>query len=345
MSDKIKLLVLDDSLLFREVMAQGFKNDDLIEIVGVANDPFEATEKILSLEPDVITCDIEMPRMDGIKFVRHLMSQNPLPVIVLSSLATGAFESTDAGALDFVKKPDNLSGDLSKFFSDLRENIIAASQAKFAFRRRENTGIYIECEGVKGIVDPNKIIAIGASTGGTDAINSMLTKFSSNMPGIVVVQHMPAGFTQLYAQRLDEVSNLSVKEAEDGDEVIPGRVLIAPGDFQMTIVKKAIGYAVRCDKTPKVNGHRPSVDILFKSVADVAGQDAIGVILTGMGVDGAEGLKKIRDFGGYTLGQDERSSVVYGMPMAAYMMGAVMLQLPLYRLSDEILRKLNSMLY
>jgi two-component system chemotaxis response regulator CheB len=342
MSDKIKLMVLDDSLLFREVMVQGFHNDDLIEIVGFANDPFEATEKIPALEPDVLTCDIEMPRMDGINFVRRLMSQYPLPVIVVSSLAVGVFEAMDAGALDFISKPENLSADHAKFFAELRGKIIAASQAKFAFRRRENIGIHIEAEGVRGVVDPANVVAIGASTGGTDAINSVLTKFSSNMPGIVVVQHMPAGFTKLYAQRLDEMSNLSVKEAEDGDEVLPGRVLIAPGDFHMRLEKRAAGYAVRCEKTPKVNGHRPSVDVLFRSVAEAAGTQAIGVILTGMGADGAEGLKKMRDFGAYTIGQDERSSVVYGMPMAAYVSGAVMMQLPLYRIPDEILRKLNA---
>ncbi|GHU68018.1 chemotaxis response regulator protein-glutamate methylesterase of group 2 operon [Clostridia bacterium] len=342
MPKKIKLMVLDDSLLFREVMVQGFHNDALIEIVGFASDPFEATEKIPALEPDVLTCDIEMPRMDGIKFVRRLMSQYPLPVIVVSSLAIGVFEALDAGALDFIRKPENLNEGHAKFFADLRGKIIAASQAKFAFRRRENIGIHIEPEGVRGAVNSRNIIAIGASTGGTDAINSVLTKFSSHMPGIVIAQHMPAEFTKLYAQRLDEMSNLSVKEAEDGDEVLPGRVLIAPGDFHMCLEKRAAGYAVRCENTPKVNGHRPSVDVLFRSVAETAGNDAIGVILTGMGADGAEGLKKIREFGGYTIGQDERSSVVYGMPMAAYMLGAVMVQLPLYRVPDEILRKLNT---
>jgi two-component system chemotaxis response regulator CheB len=342
MPDKIKLMVLDDSLLFREVMVQGFQNDDHIEIVGFASDPFEATDKIPVLEPDVLTCDIEMPRMDGIKFVRSLMAQYPLPVIVVSSLATGVFEAMDAGALDFISKPKNLNEDQAKFFADLRGKIIAASQAKFAFRHRENIGIHIESEGMRGVADPKSIVAIGASTGGTDAINSILTKFSANMPGIVVVQHMPAGFTKLYAERMDEMCNLSVKEAEDGDEVLPGRVLIAPGDFQMRLEKRAGSYVVRCEKAQKVNGHRPSVDVLFRSVAETAGRDAIGVILTGMGADGAEGLKRIRDFGGYTIGQDERSSVVYGMPMAAYVIGAVMVQLPLYRIPDEILRKLNS---
>ncbi|MDR0874714.1 MAG: chemotaxis response regulator protein-glutamate methylesterase [Clostridiales Family XIII bacterium] len=342
MSDKIKLMVLDDSLLFREVMIQGFQNDDRIEIVGFASDPFDATEKIPLLEPDVLTCDIEMPRMDGIKFIRCLMSQYPLPVIVVSSLAVGVFESMDAGALDFINKPENLNDDTTKFFEDLRGKIIAASQAKFAFRRRENIGIHIEPAGVRGAVNSKNIIAIGASTGGTDAINSVLTKFSPNMPGIVVVQHMPAGFTKLYAQRLDEISNLSVKEAEDGDEVMPGRALIAAGDFHMRVEKSASGCVVRIEKAPKVNGHRPSVDVLFESVAETCGREAIGVILTGMGADGAEGLKKIRDFGGYTIGQDERSSVVYGMPMAAYLLGAVMVQLPLYRVPDEIIRKLNT---
>ena len=339
---KVKVMVLDDSLLFREVMTKGLSGDSRIEIVGFATDPFEASEKIPELAPDVLTLDIEMPRMDGIKFLRHLMPQYPLPVIVISTLKTSVFEAMDAGAIDFIAKPENMAEDGGRFFGDLKTKIIAASQARFAYRRRAGADIRLEPEGVKGVVDHRNIIAVGASTGGTDAINSLLTKFSANMPGIVIVQHMPAGFTSMYAKRLDSIANISVREAVDGDEVVPGVALIAPGDYHMTVEKVGSVYRVRCNQATKVNGHRPSVDVLFDSVAEAAGPHAMGIILTGMGSDGALGLKKIRNYGGYTIGQDERSSVVYGMPMAAYVGGAVMVQLPLYRIPDEILRKLSS---
>ena len=338
---KTRVLVLDDSLLFREIMAKGLSSDSRIEIVGFANDPFEAKDKIPELDPDVLTLDIEMPRMDGIKFLKHLLPQYPIPVIILSMLKTSVFEAMDAGAIDFVAKPENLNEDNEQFFSELKSKILAASQARFGYRRQTKAEIRLETEGVRGTIDPNNIIAIGASTGGTDAINSILTKFSANMPGMVLVQHMPAGFTALYAKRLDSFSNLSVKEAADGDEVLPGRALIAPGDYHMTVEKSMRGYRVRCAQGTKINGHRPSVDVLFNSVAEAAGPKAVGVILTGMGTDGAAGLKAIRNYGGYTIGQDERSSVVYGMPMAAYVSGAVMTQLPLYRIPDEIIRKLS----
>jgi len=347
---KVKVMVLDDSLLFREIMTNGLKGDSRIELVGFANDPFEAKEKIPELSPDVLTVDIEMPRMDGIKFLRRLMPQYPLPVIVISALKASVFEAMDAGAIDFIAKPENLAEDSSEFFSELKAKIIAASHAHFAYRRHRVAAIQLEVEGVKGAIDPLDIIAIGASTGGIDAINSIITKFSSNMPGIVIVQHMPVGFTTLYAERLDSISNLSVKEAVDGDEVKPGQALIAPGGLHMTVerIGAAEGgagtgavYRARCAEGQKVNGHRPSVDVLFDSVAEAAGAHGIGIILTGMGTDGAAGLKKIRRNGGYTIGQDERSSVVYGMPMAAYLTGAVGTQLPLYRIPDEILRKLS----
>jgi len=347
---KVRVMALDDSLLFREVLAKGLAGDRRIELVGFAGDPFEAKDKIPKLEPDVITLDVEMPRMDGIKFLRRLMPQYPLPVIVISSLKASVFEAIDAGAIDFIAKPENLDADLARFLAELKSKIIAASHARFAYRRQTATGIKIETEGVQGAVNPLDIVAIGASTGGTDAINSIVTKFSSNMPGMVIVQHMPAGFTAMYARRLDSVSNLTVKEAADGDELGPGVALIAPGDFHMTVeridaprvAETGARYRVRCKNAPKINGHRPSVDALFESVAEAAGERSMGVILTGMGADGAAGLKKIRNQGGYTIGQDERSSVVYGMPMAAYMLGAVMTQLPLYRIPDEIVRKLSS---
>jgi two-component system chemotaxis response regulator CheB len=338
----IKVLIVDDSLLFREILQKGLRQFKDIEIIGIAVDPFDAKDKILALRPDVITLDVEMPRMDGIKFLRKLMPQFPLPVIVISSLRESVFEAMDAGALDFIPKPEGSGDDTAVFVQNLAEKIRVASKAKLAFRGGVRSGIEMGMEGLKVPVDPRVVVAIGASTGGTEAIFSILTKFSGNMPGFVIVQHMPAGFTKLYADRLNKACALEVKEAADGDEVRPGLVLLAPGDYQMRVVRRGAGYAVVCDQSAKVNGHRPSVDVLFDSVADAGGQYSMGIILTGMGADGSKGLKRMRDVGCYTLGQDERSSVVYGMPMAAYITGAVMVQLPLYRIPDEICRKLSA---
>ena len=338
---KVRVMALDDSLLFREIIKKGLGGDSRIELVGFASNPFDAKDMIPELKPDVITLDIEMPRMDGVKFLRRLMPQYPVRAIVVTSLSSSVFEAMDAGAIDFISKPGNLNDDLARFISDLKEKIFAASQARFAYQRHGDEGILLEADGVRGIINPQDIIAIGASTGGTDAISSIITKFSSNMPGIVVAQHMPAGFTELYAKRLDTMSNLSVKEAADGDQVLPSRVLIAPGDFHMTVEQNGAGYCVRCENGAKIGGHRPSVDELFRSVAEAAGAHALGVILTGMGKDGTAGLRAIRDAGGYTIGQDEHSSVVYGMPMMAYLSGAVMVQLPLYQIPDEIIKKLS----
>ncbi|MDR1815291.1 MAG: chemotaxis response regulator protein-glutamate methylesterase [Clostridiales Family XIII bacterium] len=340
--EKIRLMVVDDSLLFRELVAKGYEKDDCIEVVGFAADPFEAKDRIPKLAPQVLLLDVEMPRMDGIKFLRNLMPQYPLPVIVISSLAVSVFEALDAGALDFIAKPASVA-DQPAFLRELKDKVLAASTARFAFRRRVPDAIELSAEGVAGAVDASRLIAIGASTGGTDAITSILTKYSANMPGIVVAQHMPSGFTKMFAQRLDAACHLTVREARDGDAVEPGTALIAPGGLQMEVVREGTPgaggcYRVRCRESAPVNGHRPAVDVLFGSVAEAAGPRAIGVLLTGMGVDGAAGLKRILDAGGRTIGQDERSSVVYGMPMAAWVMGAVQVQLPLFRIADEILR-------
>lgn len=337
--DKIKVLIVDDSLLFRETLSKGLKQYAFIDIVGVAGDPFEASEKILELKPDVITLDVEMPRMDGIKFLKKLLPSYSVPVIVISSLKESVFEAMNAGALDFVGKPQP-GEDPSDFIREVSTKIKGASTVKVAFRKQAPQ-IHLTTEGVRGKIDPKNIIAIGASTGGTEAIYSMLTKFSSNMPGMVIVQHMPKGFTKLYADRLNNNCELEVKEAQDGDIIQPGHVLIAPGDFNMTVEKNGTLYVVRIKKTEKVNGHRPSVDVLFNSVADVVGAKAMGIILTGMGSDGAKGLLKMREKGAYTIGQDEKSSVVYGMPMVAYNCGAVMQQSPLFRIPDDIIRKFS----
>jgi two-component system chemotaxis response regulator CheB len=285
-----------------------------------------------------------MPHMDGVKFLRSLMRQYPLPVVVISSLTESVFDAMSAGALDFIPKPD-YAGAGPKGFNDFMDGVAsrvrAAAAAKIPRRCEAPADINLSAAGLSSPADPLNVIAIGASTGGAEAIVSILTKYNANMPGFVIAQHMPAGFTGLFARRLDTLTELTVKEAEDGDVVLPGRVLIAQGGRHIRVRRTGRGYVVSTDGRGKVNGHIPSVDVLFESVAKSAGAGAIGVILTGMGSDGAAGLKMIRDAGGYTIGQDENSSAVYGMPMAAKLMGATMAELPLYRIPDEIIKHLQ----
>ncbi|MDR3072355.1 MAG: chemotaxis response regulator protein-glutamate methylesterase [Clostridiales Family XIII bacterium] len=337
---RIRVLIADDSMMFREAFRRGLDAQADIEVIGVANDAIEAKDKILSLHPDVVTLDVEMPKMDGIKFLRKLMPIYPVPVIVISHLKESVFEALDAGAVDFVSKPGNLE-DLSVFLKDIAVKIRTASKVQFAFRREKSEIVQIDLSpiGVCGEVDPTSVVAIGASIGGTEAIYSILSKFSKNMPGLVIVQHMPTDFTKRFAERLDQTCLIDVKEAEDGDRILPGRALVAPGGMQMRVKNASDGLYVSCQKEAKVSGHCPSVDVLFHSVAEVVGRKAVGVILTGMGADGSAGLLKIRQAGGRTIGQDEKSSVVYGMPMAAFVSGGVMLQLPLYRIPDELVRQ------
>jgi two-component system chemotaxis response regulator CheB len=339
---EIKVLIVDDAMLFREVLRRELTKYPDIEIIAVANDPFDAKDKILALRPDVVTLDIEMPKMDGIKFLRNLLPQFPVPVVVISSLKESVFEAMDAGAIDFETKPDNKNENLEEFIAHVIEKIRIAAKSKPAFHKQSASDINLTPIGVTGTINPNSVVAIGASTGGTEAIYSMLSKFSTNMPPIVIVQHMPEVFTELYAQRLDRTCAINVQEAKDGDVLAAGKAFISPGDYHMQIVKSGTRYVVKLNQKDKVNGHRPSVDVLFDSVAEAAGPNGIGIILTGMGTDGAQGLRHIRDHGGYTIGQDERSSVVYGMPMAAKLMGGVMIQLPLYRIADELCKKLSA---
>lgn len=338
-SKKIRVLIVDDSFLFRETLARNISQDNGIEVVGTASDPYSARDRILELRPDVMTLDVEMPKMNGIEFLRRLMPQYPIPVIVVSSLNSNVFDALNAGAVDFVAKPSG--GDprgIEAFTSELLIKIKIASTAKVsqwkaAYSNSSAAG--------QGTYDPKKLIAIGASTGGTEAINSLLKSFPRNMPGIVIVQHMPPVFTRMYADRLNNSCALEVKEAHDGDKVIPGKVLIAPGDYHMAVASGSGGYFVQCFKGDKVNGHCPSVDILFNSVAEKAGGHAIGIILTGMGYDGAKGLLAMKKGGALTFGQDEQSCVVYGMPKVAYDLGAVNRQAPLDVIPDLVLSALS----
>lgn len=339
-SRRIKVLIVDDSLLFRETLAKEIGKDFGIEVIGTAEDPFAARDKILELKPDVITLDVEMPKMDGIAFLKKLMPQYPLPVIVVSSVGKNVFEALDAGAVDFVTKPEvSKPGGMNSFINELIVKIKIASTAKVGSFKKDYEAVKIISN--HGIDISNTILAIGASTGGTEAIYKVITSLPRDMPGILIVQHMPPVFTKLYADRLNNSCKLEVKEAQDGDQVKPGRVLVAAGDYHMRLARGPSGYYVKCAQGERVNGHCPSVDVLFDSVAEVAKSKAIGVILTGMGADGAKGLLNMRKQGAYTIGQDEKTSTVYGMPMVSYNIGAVAKQLPLDKIAQEICNHLS----
>lgn len=332
---KIKVLIVDDSMVFREVIRRGISSDPLIEVVAIAGDPFEARDKILKFQPDVITCDIEMPRMNGIEFVRRVLPQYFVPIVMVSSVSNAVFEAMEAGAIDFVVKPDIQSPKgVEEFICDLVQKIKTASSVKTVLPRIEKAAIKVPN---KMIHSADTIIAIGASTGGTEAIYSVLRTLSPTIPGIVITQHIPPVFSRMFAERLDTQTSLKVKEAETGDYVDQGTVLIAPGDRHMRIKKVGRRYQVECFHGEKVNGHCPSVDVLFNSVAIEACGHAVGIILTGMGHDGAKGLLAMRCKGSRTIGQDEASSIVYGMPKTAFDIGAVEKQAALGNIPQVLL--------
>jgi len=336
---RIRVLIIDDSVVFRELMKKGISTDPNIEVVDVAGDPFDARDKIIKYKPDVLTCDVEMPKMNGIEFIRRLMPQYPLPVVVVSTISESVFDAMNAGAVDFVTKPDvRLAESVEAFLNELIIKIKIASTAKVLHRKSGN--ISRSDVAVADTRTNVEIIAIGASTGGTEAIYSILKSLPPSIPGIVIVQHIPPFFSRMFAERLNNSTHLKVKEARTGDYVETGLVLVAPGDEHMRIKKIGGRYRTECFKGEKVNGHCPSVDVLFESVANECGSNALGIILTGMGYDGARGLLKMRRKGARTIGQDEKSSVVYGMPKVAYETGAVEKQVSL----DNIPRLINSMI-
>ena len=333
---KIRVLIVDDSYVFREVLAKGISSDPQIEVVAKAVDPFDARDKILQYQPDVMTCDIQMPRMNGIEFIRQLLPQYALPVIVVSTVSEAVFDAMNAGAVEFVTKPDTQSViGVERFIHELIQKIKIASKANVASSREKN---YTILENTRD--DSNRIIAIGASTGGTEALFSILKALPATTPGIVIVQHIPPVFSKMFAERLNNTTKLQVKEAETGDYLEQGKVLIAPGDLHMRIRRIGELYRTECFAGDKINGHCPSVDVLFESVAKEAGGAAIGIILTGMGYDGAKGLLAMRRKGARTIGQDEKSCVVYGMPKVAYDIKAVERQVPL----EDIARMIFVML-
>ena len=337
---KIKVLVVDDSALVRQVLTQGLSLDPGIEVVGAAMNPYQARDMIVKHKPDVVTLDVEMPRMDGVTFLRRLMPQFPLPVIMVSSLTQRGKQITldamEAGAVDIVAKPStDLSKGLQAMMQELRTKVKIASTANVSHWK--NKRIIKKPANMALQETTDKVIAIGASTGGTEAIRLILERLPANSPGIVVVQHMPPGFTRMFAERLNQKCALMVKEAENGDRVIPGRVLIAPGDKHMQVRRQGGIYEVTCKEGPPVCGHCPSVESLFQSVAYAVGSNAVGVILTGMGRDGAAGITAMRRAGARTLGQDEDSCVVYGMPKEAFELGGIERQYPLEKMAEAIL--------
>jgi len=337
MNRKIKVLVVDDSMVFRETIIRGIGAAPDIDVVARAADPFEARDKLLEFEPDVMTCDVEMPKMNGIEFIRRLLPQYSIPVIVVSGVTDAVFDAMDAGAVDFVAKPSDKSpGNMQAFIQELITKIKIASNSHISQVSTRPVSKITECD-----FPANKLVAIGASTGGTEALFSVLSQLPANIPGVVVVQHIPPVFSTLFAERLNNQTILQVKEAQTGDYLETGKVLLAPGDQHMRIKKIGDRYKVEVFQGEKVNGHCPSVDVLFDSVAKEAGKDAVGVILTGMGYDGAKGLLTMRRKGAKTLGQDENSCVVYGMPKAAYDIGAVEKQFPLSGMPQAIVNNLR----
>ncbi|WP_449246257.1 protein-glutamate methylesterase/protein-glutamine glutaminase [Desulfarculus baarsii] len=344
----IKLLIVDDSAVVRQVLSKSLADVPDIEVVGTATDPYVARDKIVKLEPDVITLDIEMPRMDGITFLRKLMQYKPMPVIIISSLTqkggTLALEAIEAGAVEVLCKPGG-SFSVGEMAEQLAEKIRAAarSRPRQAQVQAANQAAPAPRLAPTDMDLTQKILAIGASTGGTEALKEVLTRLPGTVPGIVIVQHMPPKFTTAFAARLNGLCQFEVKEAEDGDSVFPGRCLIAPGNFHMLLRRSGARYHVNVMTGPMVHHQRPSVDVLFKSVAKSAGRNAVGVILTGMGADGADGLKLMREAGSPTFGQNEATCVVYGMPKAAFESGAVEKELPLDDIAGAVMRTLGAM--
>ena len=340
---RIRVLVVEDSMFFRELLVKTLSKDPALEIVASARDAFEARDAIIKHRPDVMTLDIEMPRMSGIEFLRKLMPQYPMPVVMVSSLSDKVFDALNAGAVDFVAKPAYSDRKMLEEFilKELPVKIKIASTAKIGNLKKTIVPTLTENMSVE---KKDLIVAIGASTGGTEAIATILKEFGTDIPGVVVVQHMPAGFTEMYANRLNDQCRVMVREAKHGDKVMQGQVLLAPGgDSQMRVVKVNGTYQIELKPGPKVSGHCPSVDVMFESVAQCAKDRALGIILTGMGGDGAKGLLAMRKAGAKTIGQDEASCVVYGMPRVAYELGAVETQEKLTDIAKKTYAVLNTM--
>ncbi len=346
MPQKIRVMVVDDSLVFRSWLVQSLGEDSRFEVVGYAVNALDAKNKLPLLKPDIMTLDIEMPGMTGLEFLKQVLPSHPVPVILVSSLNMRVFDALAAGAVDFVRKPEE--GKRDAFLRSLKAKLAIGSNAHVrspqpvaAPAPRTTASIpRVNSPSGTGTTGPIDLIAIGASTGGTEAILEVVRQFPARMPGIVITQHMPPGFTSMYAERLNRICKLEVREAKHGDKVQPGLILLAPGGLQMRVVRIGVGYSITCTDEEKVSGHKPSVDVLFTSVASVVKNKAIGVILTGMGADGAAGMLRMRKAGAYTIGQDKETCVVYGMPMEAHKIGAVCQQSALTNIPQLVMARL-----
>ncbi len=338
---KIKVLCVDDSALIRNIMSDIVNQQPDMEMVATAPDPIIARDLVKRFNPDVLTLDVEMPRMDGLDFLERLMRLRPMPVIMVSSLTSKGSEITlsalEMGAVDFVTKPQmGLREGMAQYSELIADKIRTASKAQVYRHGGHKAPPKIISS---PLVGSEKIFAIGSSTGGTEALRHVLTPLPRTCPGVVIAQHMPPGFTRSFAERLNKICEIAVKEAEDGDRVLPGHAYLAPGAFHMELVRSGANYHVRLSDAPPVNRHRPSVDVLFKSVAACAGKNAVGSILTGMGSDGAQGLLEMRKAGAHTLAQSEKSCVVFGMPREAIALGAAV---EVVDLSDMTQHMLNN---
>ncbi|MCW9030015.1 MAG: chemotaxis response regulator protein-glutamate methylesterase [Gammaproteobacteria bacterium] len=358
----VKVLIIDDSALVRQLLTEIFNSDPDIEVIGTAQDPYDAREKIKKLNPDVLTLDVEMPKMDGITFLTNLMRLRPMPVVMISSLtekgADVTFEALELGAVDFVSKPKiDVSVGLKEYAEEICEKVKTAAQAKVsAISDRPKSAVSAildivpklsadavlqKRKGSSHLKTTEKIIAIGASTGGTEAIKAVLERLPADSPGVVISQHIPEAFSKPFAERMHKTSAMTVYEAEDGQQILPGHVYIAPGNRHLIVERSGARYICRLNNGPAVNRHKPSVDVMFRSVAQNVGANAVGVILTGMGADGAAGLKEMLENGAKTLVQDEKSSVVWGMPGEAYKIGAASEQYPLEQIAKELLKRVQ----
>jgi two-component system chemotaxis response regulator CheB len=346
MSVPIKVLIVDDSALMRDLLTRILSSDPQIQVIGSASDPFVAREKIKELNPDVLTLDIEMPRMDGLTFLEKLMRGHPMPVVMISSLTDKGADTTlralSLGAIDYVSKPKL---DVSNGTIGLAEEIIA--KVKCAAHAKVRGPSAPEPGGPSTPAKPyhfsatHKVVAIGSSTGGTEALKEVLSRLPADFPGIVIVQHMPEAYTKSFAERLDSLCKIKVREAKDGDRILPGHALLAPGGHQMAVVRRGTEYAVRVYRGERVNLHLPSVDVLFSSCARQLGKNAIGVMLTGMGADGARGMLEMKEADAFNIAQNEATCVVFGMPKEAIQRGAVNEVVALKKIPDALMERLG----
>ncbi len=343
MSSDVRVLIVDDSSIVRRVLKQELSRQPGIEVVGTAPDPYIARDKIINLQPDVLTLDIEMPRMDGLTFLRKLMKFHPVPTIIVSSLTPKGCETAlaclEAGAVDVICKPGE-SYSVGEMATQLAETIRGAARANIQRVKQQiqaGDSPVRRSSGKAMIKTTHKVVALGASTGGTEALRSVLCALPKQSPGVIITQHMPAGFTRSFAERLNGMCELEVREAVDGDRVVPGLALLAPGNKHMKLNRDGARYIVRVCDGPRVCRHRPSVEVLFESTAQYAGRNAIGVIMTGMGRDGARGLLSLREAGSVTVAQDQASCVVFGMPKEAIECGGAQIISPLSDIPDRII--------